>query len=106
MTTEHAQDNVFWLDGASSQSYPALSEDCSVDVAIIGAGMAGLHCEWALRDQGLRVAVFEGRRIGRQATGRSTAKVTSQHGLCYGRLAEITDCPKPCARASTMAVAK
>src|SRR5690606_29520057 len=32
------------------------------------------------------VAVVEARRVGRQATGQSTAKVTSQHGLVYQRL--------------------
>lgn len=81
------QDNVFWLDGATGARFPALALDCTVDVAIIGAGMVGLHCAWALHDQGLRVAVVEARRIGRQATGRSTAKVTSQHGLCYAQIA-------------------
>lgn len=89
MTLEHARDsNVFWLDGADSRSYPALAQDMSADVAIVGAGMAGLHCAWALRDRGLRVLLLEARQIGRQATGRSTAKVTSQHGLCYGSLAD------------------
>jgi glycine/D-amino acid oxidase-like deaminating enzyme len=57
-----------------------------VDVAIVGAGMAGLHCALALRDSGLSVAVFEARLVGGQATGKSTAKVTSQHGLRYARL--------------------
>lgn len=80
--------NVFWLDAAGRREYPALSQDLSVDVAIVGAGMAGLHCAMALQMQGLRVLLLEARRIGRQATGRSTAKVTSQHGLCYARLAD------------------
>ncbi|MCV0397776.1 MAG: FAD-dependent oxidoreductase [Rhizobiaceae bacterium] len=88
MTTRTNDSNVFWLDRADGQTYPPLSRDCTVDVAIIGAGMTGLHCALALRDSGLRVVVLEARRIGRQATGRSTAKVTSQHGLCYARLAK------------------
>lgn len=76
--------NVFWLDAAQPlHEYPALDGPLSVDVAIIGGGMAGLHCAWYLRNRGLRVALFEGSRIGTQATGRSTAKITSQHGLCY-----------------------
>ncbi|MCU0790321.1 MAG: FAD-binding oxidoreductase [Nitratireductor sp.] len=48
--------------------------------------MVGLHCAWRLRESGLSVVVLEARRIGRQATGRSTAKVTSQHGLRYASL--------------------
>jgi glycine/D-amino acid oxidase-like deaminating enzyme/nitrite reductase/ring-hydroxylating ferredoxin subunit len=34
----------------------------------------------------LTVAVVEGRKVGRQVTGKSTAKVTSQHGLIYRNL--------------------
>lgn len=79
--------NVFWLDGAEPEGHAPLAQDVSVDVAIVGGGMAGLHCAWALRQSGLRVALFEARRIGAQATGRSTAKVTSQHGLHYAQMA-------------------
>jgi hypothetical protein len=35
-----------------------------------------------------RVAVVEALRVGRQVTGRSTAKITSQHSLIYGHLIE------------------
>lgn len=87
MNPDHKQGtNVFWLERAAARSYPALTEDISVDVAIVGAGMVGLHCAWALADSGLSVALVEARRIGEQATGRSTAKVTSQHGLRYAGL--------------------
>ncbi|UUP18708.1 FAD-dependent oxidoreductase [Nitratireductor thuwali] len=76
----------FWLDGAAVPAFAAVGEDMRVDVAIVGGGIVGLHCALNLRASGLRVAVFEARRFGRQATGRSTAKVTSQHGLRYGQL--------------------
>lgn len=76
----------FWFDGAPSSSHPPLQEDMAVDVAIVGGGMVGLHLAWRLRGSGLRVALFEARQMGRQATGRSTAKVTSQHGMKYESL--------------------
>lgn len=76
----------FWLVGTPAEPYRALDEDKTVDVAIVGGGIVGLHLAWRLRGSGLRVALFEARRIGRQATGRSTAKVTSQHGLKYAEL--------------------
>src|SRR5690606_24141966 len=41
-----------------------------------------------LKRQGKTVAVLEARRVGNQATGRSTAKITSQHGLIYEKLIE------------------
>lgn len=78
--------NCLWLDIAGENPFPPLDEDLSVDVAIIGAGMVGLHCAWRLRDSGRSVAILEARQIGHQATGRSTAKVTSQHGLRYASL--------------------
>jgi len=78
--------NPFWFDGVVRKSYPALAEDLAVDVAIVGGGIVGLHCAHRLADTGLKVIVLEARRIGQQATGRSTAKVTSQHGQRYTSL--------------------
>ncbi|MCG6116146.1 MAG: FAD-dependent oxidoreductase [Mesorhizobium sp.] len=75
-----------WFHGKPSTTYPALFQDAAVDVAIIGGGIAGLHTAHRLRDSGLTVALFEARHIGQQATGRSTAKVTSQHRLKYASL--------------------
>ena len=88
MQQDRARDaNVLWLDEAEGANFPPLLEDKQVDVAIVGGGVAGLHSALALSNSGLSVAVLEARRIGRQATGRSTAKVTSQHGLRYAGLA-------------------
>jgi glycine/D-amino acid oxidase-like deaminating enzyme len=41
-----------------------------------------------LTQAGLSVTVLEGCRIGRQVTGRSTAKVTAQHALIYRYLVD------------------
>ena len=68
--------------------YQPLRNDLRCDVAIVGGGIVGLHTAWSLRQSGLHVVVLEARRIGFQATGRSTAKVTSQHGLRYAQLIE------------------
>src|SRR5690606_27133396 len=75
-----------WFDGAPSSSHPPLQEDMAVDVAIVGGGMVGLHLAWRLRGSGLRVALFQARQMGRQATGRPTAKVTSLRGMKYASL--------------------
>jgi glycine/D-amino acid oxidase-like deaminating enzyme len=48
---------------------------------VIGAGIVGLTAAYLLASAGLSVAVVEALRVGRQVTGRSTAKITSQHSL-------------------------
>jgi glycine/D-amino acid oxidase-like deaminating enzyme/nitrite reductase/ring-hydroxylating ferredoxin subunit len=80
------QGTPLWLDRPAPISFDALAADLAVDVAIVGAGIVGLHCARLLRGSGRKVVVLEARRVGRQATGRSTAKVTSQHGLKYASL--------------------
>jgi glycine/D-amino acid oxidase-like deaminating enzyme/nitrite reductase/ring-hydroxylating ferredoxin subunit len=75
-----------WNATAPQTDYPALSGSGGADVAIVGAGIVGLTTAYLLAQAGLSVAVLEARRIGRQVTGRSTAKITSQHALIYRHL--------------------
>jgi len=75
-----------WTARDARESYPRLQTDRETDVAIIGGGIVGLTAALLLQDAGLDVTVIEARRVGRQVTSRSTAKVTSQHGLKYHRL--------------------
>jgi glycine/D-amino acid oxidase-like deaminating enzyme/nitrite reductase/ring-hydroxylating ferredoxin subunit len=77
----------FWFPSdENAKTYPPLADSISVDVAIVGGGIVGLTAAHLLAGTGKSVAVLEARQIGRQATGRSTAKVTSQHGQRYDRL--------------------
>jgi glycine/D-amino acid oxidase-like deaminating enzyme len=62
--------------------------DLDVDVAVIGAGIAGLTTAYMLKQKGKKVAVFEKYQIGDSVTGYTTAKVSSQHGLIYHELIE------------------
>ena len=57
-------------------------------VAVIGAGMTGILTAWQLQRAGKQVVVLEADRIAGGQTGRTTAKITSQHGLCYSRMTE------------------
>ncbi|MGH7002413.1 MAG: FAD-dependent oxidoreductase [Alphaproteobacteria bacterium] len=75
-----------WTSSAPKTSYPKLDKAAEADVAVIGAGIVGLTAAYALARAGLSVAVLEARRIGRQVTGRSTAKITTQHSLIYRHL--------------------
>ncbi|TMU99207.1 FAD-dependent oxidoreductase [Streptomyces sp. DASNCL29] len=77
----------YWMDTAPPGTpHPALAEDLEVDVAVIGAGVAGLSTAWELTRAGHRVAVLEADRIAAGVTGHTTAKLTALHSLIYDRL--------------------
>ncbi|AKJ10002.1 [Fe-S]-binding protein [Streptomyces incarnatus] len=76
----------YWLRTAPGPSRPALSEDLDVEVAVVGAGIAGLSTAHELARAGLRVAVLEAGRAAAGVTGHTTAKLTAQHTLVYDRL--------------------
>lgn len=74
---------AYWPATAPETRFPTLDHDMDCDVAVIGGGMVGITTARLLKDAGLRVVVIERHRVGRQVTGKSTAKVTTQHHLIY-----------------------
>lgn len=77
-----------WLDTSRETDYPRLDGDVWVDVAVIGGGIAGLTTAARLAEAGSDVALVEADRIVGGVTARTTAKITSQHGLVYSNLIE------------------
>jgi glycine/D-amino acid oxidase-like deaminating enzyme/nitrite reductase/ring-hydroxylating ferredoxin subunit len=77
-----------WLATTPETDFSALADDLSVDVAIIGGGIAGITTALLLKQAGAKVAIIEAGRIAESVTGNTTAKVTSQHGLIYDHLIE------------------
>lgn len=59
-----------------------------VDVAIVGAGIAGLTAASMLLDGGATVAVLDAGAVAAGVSGFTTAKVTAGHGLIYGPLVD------------------
>jgi monoamine oxidase len=76
----------YWNATASPSAFPNLSGTLEVDVAIVGGGMVGITTARMLKEKGVTVAVVKARKVGRQVTGKSTAKVTTQHSLRYQTL--------------------
>lgn len=56
------------------------------DVIVIGAGLAGLLTAYYLKAQGKKVLVLEADTVASGQTGRTTAKITSQHDIKYSKL--------------------
>src|SRR3954470_6756674 len=59
-----------WLEGVQ-RSYPALDGDTSADVAIVGAGIAGIATAYFLARGGARPVVLEARGVAEAASGRN-----------------------------------
>jgi glycine/D-amino acid oxidase-like deaminating enzyme/nitrite reductase/ring-hydroxylating ferredoxin subunit len=81
-----SRDRSYWNATAPAPDFPELVGDIKVEVAIVGGGIVGITTARMLKDRGVTVAVIEGRKVGRQVTGKSTAKVTSQHSVIYQTL--------------------
>ena len=67
---EHFATMSLWLDGVS-RFYPPLDRDVTADVAIVGAGVAGVATAYFLASTGARVVVLEARGVAEAASGRN-----------------------------------
>ena len=79
--------NSYWINSTKEKgAFNTLTEDTLCDVCIIGAGIFGLSTAYYLSKKGLNVIVLDKSEIGLKASGHTTAKITSQHGLIYNYL--------------------
>jgi glycine/D-amino acid oxidase-like deaminating enzyme/nitrite reductase/ring-hydroxylating ferredoxin subunit len=77
-----------WIEtGPGQPEHPELDHDVETDVVVIGGGIVGVTTALLLKEAGARVVLLEADRIGHGVTGHTTAKVSSQHGFAYDRLA-------------------
>jgi glycine/D-amino acid oxidase-like deaminating enzyme/nitrite reductase/ring-hydroxylating ferredoxin subunit len=88
MGSLHERNISLWVGTTPETDYPPLPGDAEADVAVLGAGIAGLNTAWLLKQAGLRVIVVEAARVASGTTGYTTAKITSLHGLIYDHLSK------------------
>ncbi|HEV7459991.1 MAG TPA: FAD-dependent oxidoreductase [Solirubrobacteraceae bacterium] len=81
-----ARREPLWFADVPSTDHPPLRGELTADVAVLGAGITGLLVAYALTRAGARVVVLEARKVGSGATGHTSAKLTSLHGLAYSGL--------------------
>ena len=75
-----------WSETAQMPTFSPLQGDTSTQVLVIGGGIAGLLCAYHLQQAGVDYILTEADRICSGITKNTTAKITSQHGLCYHRI--------------------
>lgn len=96
-----------WLDTTPGTNYPSFIEPgkvdnsgpssaksydtgrqarMTIDVCVVGGGIAGLMTAYLLTETGYNVAVVEAGRIVEDVTAHTTAKITSQHSDIYSYL--------------------
>ncbi len=80
-----------WVAGAGSAGYSPLDSSIHAETVVVGGGIVGLTTALRLREAGRSVILVEALEIGRQVTGRATAKITTQHALIYRHLIDILD---------------
>ena len=75
-----------WKNDGQMPEFPSLEGDLSADVLVIGGGLTGLLCAWNLSQAGVDCTLIEQNRLMGGVSGRTTAKLTAQHGLIYHKL--------------------
>lgn len=80
--------NSYWIESVKDKKkeFPKLQKDERADVCIIGGGLTGITTAYYLSKTNLKVTLLEKYRICEHASGNTTAKITSQHGLFYDYL--------------------
>lgn len=67
----------YWIDSAPGKSFSPLDGNITVDVVIVGAGIAGVTTAYLLARAGKSVAVLEDGNVGSGETGRTTAHLVN-----------------------------
>jgi len=99
------ENTSYWMVSAETPDHPVLDSDISVDVAVVGAGIAGLSVAAEVAASGRSVALLEAGRIAAGVTGGTTAKVSVLHGEIYHHLADKLGAETAEAYASTQQMA-
>ena len=75
-----------WKNSVTPPRFDSLKGEVKTDVLIIGGGITGILTAYFLHQQGVDYLLVEKDKICSGTTGNTTAKITSQHGLCYHKI--------------------
>ena len=77
-----------WSETVTFPSFEALNKNIKTDVLIIGGGITGILIAHYLQQAGVNYILVEADTICSGITKNTTAKITSQHGLIYHKIAK------------------
>lgn len=102
------RDVSFWIHSEPGKAFNSLTQDHRTQVAVIGAGIAGITTAYMLAKAGKKVAIFEDGYIGSGETGRTTAHLVNALDDRYYDLEKFfgTEKAKLAAESHTVAVNK
>jgi glycine/D-amino acid oxidase-like deaminating enzyme/nitrite reductase/ring-hydroxylating ferredoxin subunit len=76
MKSDGGKNDSIWTATADVPQYPALSEDLTTNVCVVGAGIAGMTTAYLLAREGKSVVVLDDGPIAGGETGRTTAHLS------------------------------
>ena len=85
MRSDTGRTDSLWMTTAPPRVLPPLAEDLRTDVAVIGAGIAGITTAYLLALEGRRVVVLEDGAVGGGETGRTTAHLSNAPSCPWSR---------------------
>jgi glycine/D-amino acid oxidase-like deaminating enzyme/nitrite reductase/ring-hydroxylating ferredoxin subunit len=78
----------YWMASTKPPTYPALSGHVEADVAVVGAGIAGISAAWEIARTGRSVVLLEADRIAAGVSGYTTGRLSAAHPWIYRPLRE------------------
>ena len=91
MGTLDERNRSLWVATTEAGDFPTLTGDDRADVIVVGAGITGLTTARLLVEEGRSVIVVDAGPVCAGASGYTTAKITSLHGITYTEIAERFD---------------
>jgi glycine/D-amino acid oxidase-like deaminating enzyme/nitrite reductase/ring-hydroxylating ferredoxin subunit len=89
MENDSGQNTSVWVATAKVPPRPALAEDVSADVCVVGAGIAGMTTAYLLAREGKSVVVLDDGPVGGGMTARTTAHLSNAFDDRYVELERL-----------------
>ncbi len=75
-----------WKKETKKPKFKKLNEDIKTDVLIIGGGITGVLCGYALKNAGIDCVIIEQNKVLGGVSENTTAKITYQHGAIFDKM--------------------